>query len=185
MAITSYSATRTGNCTTVTVTSDLSGAIYFHWYIDGAFVATTRSPSRSFFLELGEQVRIEALDTTDPDYDPIANAPAGYPARRSIWWVRSTDSDVKRYRVEMQKNGGAWSTVAIVNHRPGVWMYRALTGRLDDLSSYVFRVIPIDAAGNDGTAVTLETEKIVRTPDAPAFTISFDEPTAKVTFSAA
>jgi hypothetical protein len=185
MAITSYQQQRFGTLTIVTVTSDLSGTIYYHWYIDGAFIASTQSPMRSFTLETGDQIRIEVKDTNDADYDPIANAPDGYPARRTIWWIRSTDDDVVSYRVEQKKGAGDWTSIGIVQRNGEAWTYSLLSPRLDDLNAYQWRVIPVDVAGNDGTARTVDAEDVVRTSDAPDFTISFDSGTAKVTFAAA
>ena len=60
-----------------------------------------------------------------------------------------------------------------------------LTPRLDDLSTYTWRVIPVNTAGNDGTALTIGPELIVRTPDAPNIEIVFDSGTTRVTFSEA
>ncbi len=181
--ITSYQTTRLGNVTTVTVTSDLSGTVYYHWYIDGAYVASTSVPMRAFHLADGDQVRIEVIDTNDPAFDPIAGAPTGWPARRTIWWVRSVDADVEQYRVEQKKDAGDWSAVATVFAVDGQWSYRLLSDRLCDLADYTWRVVPVDAAGNDGTPIEIGPETIVRTPDAPNFAISFDENTTKVTFS--
>jgi hypothetical protein len=177
---------RFGNVTTVTAASTLSGIVYYHWYLDGVYVATSVESSHSFWLGTGEQIRIEVTDTLDPDYDPIANAPAGWPARKAITWARSLDTDVAEYRVEQQKDSGSWTTVGIIPHDATKWSYSLLSGRLTDLSSYYWRVYPVDAAGNDGTAITpVKGKDLVRRPDAPNFTISFDDGTTKVTFTAA
>jgi len=187
MAITSYTQQQFGTLTVVTVVSDLSGTIYYHWYIDGAYIASTQSPTRGFTFEAGDEVRIEINDTNDADYDPIANAPAGYPAKRTIDWIRSLDDDVVSYRVEQKKRAVEWVSIGTVRRNGEAWSdgYALLSPRLDDLSTYDWRIVPIDAAGNDGTATGLDSEDVVRTPDAPDFTISFDEGTTKVTFAAA
>lgn len=185
MAITAYSQVRVGSTTTVTVTSDLTGVIYYHWYVDGAYVGMTLLPTRTFQLEPGEQVRIEANDTNDVDYDPVANAPHGAPARRSLWFVRSVDDDVAEYNIEQQQDGGAFTQIATVPHDDQRWAYSVLTDRLDDLSDYGWRAIAVDDAGNEGSALTLGSETVVRTPDAPDFAISFDSGTSRVTFSSA
>jgi len=185
MAITRYQTTRFRNITTVAVISDLSGTVYYHWYLDGAYIASTTRPTYSFVLEQGEQARIEVQDTTDPNYDPIANAPAGYPARRTLWWIRSTEGDVDYYKVEQKKDSGQWSTIGIVRHDNREWAYSFLTPRLEDLATYTWRIIPVDTAGNEGTPQTIGPETVVRTPDAPRFAISFDPSTTRVTFSAA
>jgi len=183
MTITGYQLTRLGEVTTVTVTSDLAGTIYYHWYCDGCYVGGGRSATRSFYLGLSDQTRVEVIDTNDAAFDPVTGAPAGWPARRTLWWVRSTAADVARYRVEQKKAAGEWSTLAIVHDRPDTWDYAVITDRLDDLSDYTWQVVPIDAAGNDGTPITIGPERIVRTPDAPNFQITFDAGTTKVTFS--
>ena len=185
MAITGYSQVRSGNVTTVTATSDLTGTVYFNWYVDGAFVSVTTTPTMSFSLEPGEQVRIEALDTNDQDFDPVANAPAGWPARRTIWFVRSVDADVVKYRVEQRKGAGAYSNIGIVPQTDDGWFFSLVSPRLDDLSTYDWKVIPIDRAGNDGTAVSIGPELVVRTPDAPRFSATFNPGATTVTLAAA
>jgi len=185
MSITAIDTTRFGNVTTVTATSDLGGSPYFHWYVDGAWVGVSLTGSWDFYLPLGDSARIDVIDTADADFDPVAGAPAGWPARRTLWWIRSLATDCDHYRVEQKKGAGEWSTAGIVHHDPNRWEYFILTDRLDDLSDYTWRVVPVDLAGNDGTPTTIGPETIVRTPDAPNFTISFDSGTTKVTFTAA
>lgn len=184
--ITAYRTTRAGQTTTVRVTSNLAGTVFYHWYLDGAWIGRTTSPEKSFVLDLSDQARVDVVDVNDPDFDPLKNPPAGYPARRSLFFLRSTDEDVETYRVEQQKDGGAWTTVAILHHDPRAWSYQVLTDRLPDLSSYSWRVIPVDRAGNDGTALSLgSAEKVVRTPDAPNFTATFNAGATTVTFAVA
>jgi len=184
MSITAYTTTRLGNLTHVDVTSDLGGTVYYFWYLDGCHVARTLAPSYSFQIPTGDQARVECLDSDDADYDPYENAPDAYPPRRSLWWVRSQDTDVDHYRLEQSEGGGDWSTLARVFPRPGDWDFSYLTGRLTDLASYQWRIVPVDTAGNDGTPITLDAHTVVRTPDAPEFSIAFDEDTTRVTVAA-
>lgn len=184
MAITSITQTRHGVQTIVTAASDLAGTVYLHWYLDGVLVASGTSTRRAFTVVAGDRIRVDVVDTTDPNFDPIANAPAGYAARRRLWWLTSLDADVLHYRVEQQKDGGTWSTVATVPH-DGRWAYTLVTARLVDLASYAWRIVPVDRAGNDGTILTIGPQTIVRTPDAPNFTATFDPATTKVTFASA
>ena len=183
MTITDYQTIRNENLTRVIVTSDLAGTVYYHWYLDGVLVGSTESSEFWFSLEIGEQARVEVLDTNDPDFDPLQNAPEGWPARRLLWWVRSIDASIDHYRVEQQQNAGAWSIVARVPHDGNLWHYWLLSGRLDDLSDYAWRIVPVDAAGNDGDWTLIGPEKIVRTPDAPDFAIAYDAGTDKVTIT--
>lgn len=185
MSITAYNVETVGNVATVTVTSDLAGVVYFHWYLDGVYQGQTAGPSRSFFTADAEQARVDVVDTTDADFDPVAGAPDRPPSRRTVWWVRSMADDVAAYRVEQNRAAAGWETVATVPHVPGRWAYSLITDRLDDLTAYQWRVVPVDTAGNDGTPATIDAETVVRTPDAPTYAISFDEGTTEVTFAAA
>ena len=185
MTITSYQTIRADRITTVVVASDKTGTVYFHWYVDGVWVGMTQSNRRDFYVDEGEQARVEVVDTNDADFDAVAGAPAGWPARRLVWWVRSLESGVDHYRVEQSKDGGAWSTVGIVHHADTDWEYFRLTDRLDDLADYSFRVVPVDRAGNDGSPLLVDTERIVRAPDAPDFAITYDAGTDKVTYAEA
>lgn len=185
MAITSYRARRFGNLVRVTVTSDEVGTVYYHWYADGQYVGVTRSPTKTFYIDDGEQLRVVCVDTTSADYDPYQNPPDWYPARRVVWWVRSLSTDVRRYRVDQKAGAGDWETIALVDAQSGRWDYRVVTGRLDDLTDYAWRVIPLDAAGNPGTQIALDAERVVRTPDAPDYAIAFGDGTQKLTFSEA
>lgn len=189
MAITSLTAQRSDGATTVTAVSNLSpGAgesIRFHWYVDGVYVGVTFSGTRTFALEAGDQARVEVVDTLDPEFDPIGGAPEAWPARRKLWWIRSTAADVDHYRVEQQADGGDWSLIGIVPDRPAAWSYDFLTPRLDDLTTYAWRIVPVDAAGNEGTPLDLGSEDVVRTPDAPAFTATYNAGPATVTIDEA
>jgi hypothetical protein len=185
MAITDTETVRIGSATLVTVTSDLSGTIYYHWYLDGQYVGISTDGTWTFYLDEETQARVEVVDTNDADFDVEAGNPVPYPARRKLWWVRSLATDVAKYRAELNQDGGGWETIGFVQHDERQWTYELLTGRLDDLLDYDFRIVPIDTAGNDGTALDLDSETIVRTPDAPDFAVSFDEGTTKVTFTEA
>lgn len=153
--------------------------------MDGAYIATTLTPIKSFRLEAGDQVRIDVLDTNAPNFDVIANAPAGYSARRSVWWVRALDADVDYYRVEEREAPGDWAVIGMVPNTISAWTFSLLSSRLTDLATCWWRVRSVDRAGNVLSALTLSAETIVRTPDAPDFTVTFDEGTTKVTFAAA
>lgn len=185
MGITSTTAVRVENVTTITVVSDLagSGTVYYHWYQDGAWLGRTTSPTRSIYLDAEAQARIEVIDTVDPDFDGAAAAPAGYPAVRTLWWTASLATDIDHYRVEQQEGaGGDWESIGVVHHVAGQWTYRQLSPRLTDLTEYTWRIVPVDRAGNDGTPTTIGPELVVRTPDAPDFDATFDPETLCVSF---
>lgn len=187
MAITSYSKVRHKGTTKVTVVSGLSGTVYYHWYLDGAWLGVTTDPNYTVYLEAGDQAEIVCIDTNDVDFDGVANAPAGYPSRRAVYWNRSIDTDVDHYRVEYGtglSSPASWTLLATVPD-DGSWSYQLLSQRLADLTYYWFRIVPVDLAGNEGTAIVLGPEKIVRRPDAPEYSATYDGGTTKVAFAAA
>jgi len=180
MAITSESSVRHGRVTIITVASDLEDP-YYHWYADGSWLGVTRDPEFSIVLDGDDEIEITCQDTTDADYDPIANAPAGWPARKTIWWTAPADSDIDHYIIRQQLDGGAWTDLGVVNH-DGSWAYGFLTARLTDLGSYAWRVVAVDAAGNEGTLKEIAAATVVRRPNSPAFSIAYSAVTQKVTF---
>lgn len=192
MAITYNHTRRHQNMTEIKVTSDLSGTIYVHGYVDGSWigrVVANADKTATFFvaMEDGDQAEFVAQDTTDDAYDPISNAPIGYPARRTVWWTASTSSDIAFYRVQFgtgQSLPGAWTDLGDV-WDDGKWSYVFISQRLVDLTWYWFRIVPYDKAGNAGTVKTIGPEFVVRRPDAPDFTTAFNDGTQKVTYSAA
>jgi hypothetical protein len=101
-----------------------------------------------------------------------------------VWlrWVRSTDEQIEAYRIE-EDNGTAWRVIGRVADRPGQWIYQMLSGVLADLTTYRWRVIGLDAYGNASEPLEIGPEAIVRTPDAPSVTVSYDEELNRVTVS--
>jgi hypothetical protein len=172
--ITSQTITRIGEIVTVTVASSLSGTVYFHWYLDGQWSGRSTVGTRSFYLAAGEQARLAVQDTNDADYDYEANNPEPYPARRILWWIRSLATDVDYYRIDHRKDAGDWTAVATVPRDRERWDYQWTTGRLDDLTDYQWRVVPVDTAGNDGTPVATVAETIVRHPDGITYTAALE-----------
>lgn len=186
-----------GTVTLVLVASDLVGVVYYHWYLDGAWVGSGTAASFSFAMELGSQARVDCVDTLAPAFDPLAAAPAFFPARFTIHWVRSLATDVASYRIEQSPDGAAWTAIAEFPHDEEAWDYRFLTERLTDLASLVWRVIPVDIAGNDGTPLIIGPPiqgewsgiylpvKVVRVPDAPDWSFTWNAGTQRVTYAAA
>lgn len=180
-----YSQELRGGIATVTVTSSLSGVVYYHWYVNGSWVAVTVTNYYSFAAPIDGQDRVEVLVSNDANFGyptTISTTPA---VSVTVWWIRSAETDVREYLVEEQKDGGGWSEIVRVPFAPGAWDYRIQTEYLDDLADYEWRVTPVDLAGNEGSVLAVTARTIVRTPDAPDFTATFDSGTAKVTFAEA
>lgn len=186
-AVLGYEAIRHINVTKVTALGKLSAAAMpapiLHWYIDGQHMQSQRGPSHTLLNAAAEAAQVEAVATTDPLFDPFADPPVGWPGRRSLWWTRSIQDELSLYRIEQRRDGGAWVVIARVHHRKHRWVYWVWTPVLTDLSLYEWRGIPIDRAGNDGTAFALGSHKVARNPAAPEFTLSFNSGDSKVTIA--
>ncbi len=180
---------RIGDQIEVAVVSDLhrGPGWWYHWYLDGVHVETTRGPSLTFSVPVGDQAHVDVIPTMNPAFDPVAAAPADEPSpRRVLEWVRSLGEDVAAYRI-MQSTGVIGTDavqVGRVDHWDGDWSYRFTTGRLGDLTWHRWWIVPIDVAGNEGSlGPTIGPETVVRRPDAPDFTATYDEGTQRVTFA--
>jgi len=157
----------------VTWTSDVEDPTYYVRR-DGELIATTSQTAMFFFVESGESLSLEVLD----DADEVAAA--GYPGRITLTWgdVAATD----HYRVE-EYVAAAWTlrtTVTDDGSKYFTWNSRYL----EDCTTHQFRIIPVGTNGNQGTALTL-TVLMVRHPDVPDVTYSYDSGDAKVTIAAA
>jgi len=186
VSITSYTMTPFGPQTLVTVASSLTSPTIY-WYLDGIYVGKTADLSRWFYLSSGEQAEVVAIDSTSSSFDPIDNQPSAWPSRRNLWWTRSDASDVTSYKVYQKLGAGAYAEIAEVRPAEGAWSFQVLTPRLDDLGVYTWEVRPLDAAGNEGTALEIGPETIVRRPDSPDFgiTYNYNSGPTTVTFAAA
>lgn len=185
MSITSYTQTLLGDgqVVRVNVTSDLAAPVGFHWYLDGVWVGSTAIGQ--FDLYLGGQGYLDVVDTEDLAFDPIASAPPSYPARRTLFWVRSVDAVIDYYRVEQKKGSGDWTVLGIVEGGGTDWTYTYVTPRLDDLSDYTWRIVPIAVGGMEGTAYTIGPERLVRIPDACNFSTTWNEEARTISILAA
>jgi hypothetical protein len=181
--ITTINQNRSQNITEVRAASDLSGTVFYHWYSDGNYLGVTAEGKKAFFLSPGSQSRVSVVDTTDPEFDPVANNPGGFPSRKKLFWLRSFET-IAEYRIEQKIGEGSWTTLAKVPHDSKKWMHEFLTQPLKDLTVYTWRVFPVDAAGKAGDPVVIGPETIVRMPDAPKFSAVFDPETLTVTIAA-
>jgi len=183
-----YTLSRKGNSTNVTVSKDLAGGVFYYWYLDGEFVGQTSTPSKMFLLEGGavggDFRQVVCLESNVGTLDLNAIAPVGYPAYRTLNFIRSLDPAIAEYLIEQQINGGSWTALARVKDDPRRWAYSVRTGRLADLTNYAWRITPIGQDGNSGTPAALAAEFIVRTPDAPDFSLTFNASPRTVTVAA-
>ncbi len=156
---------------------------YYHWYLNGSFIRTTRENTCGFTLDYGEQALVGCIDTTYPDFDPIANAPEGYPAVFTLYFIRSLSADVKEYLVQQKITGSDWEDLGKIIHDESIWEYTYETPRLNDGVSYEWQSVPYDILDNPGTPQTVEAIIMRRVPDAPSFDVAYSGVTEKITWS--
>lgn len=167
------------------VADSIFASPYFIWYRDGSYIRTTRENFCSFTEDPGGQSYIECIDTTDPNFDVIANGPDNYAAAITLYFIRSFSTDTEYYLVQQKKEGGSWVTITKQPHDESIWEYKVESLRLDDRSDYEFQVIPYDIHGNPGTAIQVDAITVVRYPDATNFDGEYSDITNKITWSIA
>jgi hypothetical protein len=196
--ITSVQQTRQGDTVTVTVSSDLPGLVYYHWFLDGVLVETRASDAggeqRSFTLDKDEQARIDIGDTNDADADPAGLFdPPLSPRRMLLAWIRSVAPDIDHYDLELFRapRWGVPINSVIYSKRvrddAGAWIQSIVSPRLNFYEyMYTLYMYGVDQAGNQGPPAFFfawETSLgILSGSDAPEFTVTFDPGSGRVTF---
>ena len=144
-----------------TYSSDLDSP-RFYVYVNGDFVGETFDTTYDVPVPPGGQVQFDVFD--DPDDEPEEY----FPAQLTLRWLGRDGATA--YRVE-EYAGGSWAYRAtIVAHAAN--LYRYTTRSLDDVTTYQFRVVPLDAEGRSGTVLPFTVE-MVRYPDAPSQEMTF------------
>lgn len=184
MSITAYSHQRIDRQIVITAESDLSGQVFYHWYVSGVWAAVTNDGRFAIYLNDGIQARVECVDTNDADFDAAENLPEELSPVRTLWWTRSVDTDTSYYIVEQKEDAGDYAEVARI-WQGDEWTQSFVTDALTDLATYYWRITPVDTSENEGTPTVIGPDVIVRRPDAPDFTVEYDSGTQKITFEAA
>ena len=180
-----------GGTTTLMARSWLREPVFFLWWVNGIFQGKTLDGGKVVRPEDGEQLRVELFDTRNPSFDPSLILVQSATGRRRIFWTRSLDANIAAYRIDGQAGtggpfmvgGSSWQTLATVA-ADDTWQYAWLSDPCADLAPVAWRIVPLDAAGNAGTAKVISAEMIVRTPDAPRWAFELDSVSRQVTFSA-
>jgi hypothetical protein len=170
-----------GDFCRVSVTTNLTGRVYWHWYVNGRYAGMSRASNRVFPVPRGAQANITSKPVRYASYNGAENEPLALSGEVTLEWTRSVDANIDRYLAQYQSAGGPWVTFAKVRDS-GAWSYRVTTPQLDDDVVYSFRVVPVDAAGNDGTAADLGSERIVRYPTATDGVVTFNPGPTTFTF---
>jgi hypothetical protein len=146
----------------------------FRVYRDGLLVSEQDARQYLAHIAPGESPIFEVLD------NPALHPSPAYPPYLFLGW--KADSDAVQYRVE-ENVASVWTLRALVTAQAGEdWLTHA-TGVLVDETQAEWRVIPVDAAGNQGTAKTF-TVLMVRYPDPPSVTFTYNAGTGAVTLAA-
>lgn len=173
MAVTINSVTDLGGGRWLLAFSSSAPPATFYLYADGVLLSTQTAGEYVLTVLDGVVPTIEILDDAATDPQPA------FPSYLTLGWI--TDADAARYRIE-EYTGGQWVEVATVAHNGQAWQSYA-TQALADETTHQWRVVPIDAAGNDGTAVAFVV-LLVRYPDVPSVSYSYSAVTGTVTVAA-
>ncbi len=145
----------------------------YYVYRDGRLVATTPQTTMSFVLQPGDRLSLEVFDVS-------SDRPAGaFPDRLTLGWYQVTGAAY--YRID-EYYGAEW--VERVRVTADQWYHTWTSRVLEDLTTHQFRIVPVDAAGNEGSATT-RSALMVRHPDPPTASYAYDNGTGKVTVTVA
>jgi len=151
------------------VTSNLTPPVTLYVWLDGAFayeVVSDAAGAAELRLPLDDQVDVEVTDVAG------AIPSFGAAARFTLTWGAVTGAT--QYRID-RFVGGEW-----VEQSPspvpaqGQSRFKWKSERLEDGEIHQFRVVPMDAAGNEGDELEFQ-GRMVRKPDLPRFTPTVDD----------
>lgn len=118
---------------------------------------------------------LEVLDANDTE-DALN---IQFPPRMRLQWRGNSDADF--YQIEEQIDS-VWTLKGVVKES-GQGYYFYTTDALTDGTTYNYRVLPVDAAENEGTPITYSAA-VVRNPAPPRISISYDSSSNTITASA-
>jgi len=143
-----------------------SGSGTFYVYVDGFLYTTTTRTWYDVPVPAGAVLAVQVFDSSSDTPDDV------HPCQFVFFWERSPDA--VHYRIERYVDA-AWSVVHRVHER-GQWIYNYRTAVLEDETEHQYRIVPVGSDGREGTAKTF-TIKMVRRPDRPTQTITYDSGT--------
>jgi len=152
--------------------SDL-GTPTFYIYQDAVLVETTANTSKVFHVAINDGFVIDVLD--DPDADPTTP----YPGRITLSWYEVDDTH--HYLIQ-EYVASVWTTRSLLFDTGDVF-YTWESRYLEDVTTHYFRIIPVGDNGNSGTETGVSW-LMVRYPNPPDVTYSYDAETQKITITA-
>lgn len=150
--------------------SDADDPIY-RVYRDGELVLTTRATTYDAAIADGAAPVFDVVDQEDAD-------PSAFPPFAVVQWYQVADAAA--YRVEQYVDSAWTMLVTVADDGRGYYQHRTAT--LADDTTHQFRVVPVSAAGNDGTPTTLSI-LMVRYPDPPDPAFSYDSGSTTVSIA--
>lgn len=163
MAITSLTYTQIGpTMYRFSYESDLEDPI-FYIYVDGNLVTETRETTYDVAVPSDWQIQFEVFDDEDDVPDEH------FPGSITLRWDGTPDAT--SFRVD-KYIGSQWVAQQVVlSDESRVFHYDSEF--LEDSTTHQYRVVPIDGAQRDGTALEFEVE-MCRYPDTPSQSMSID-----------
>lgn len=172
MTVTYGQPVQVGNSYLINWSSDLPSPVTYRVWINGVDMGTTQATA--WTVQPGDQIQVSD--------DPDASAILTLPRAAVLQWLKSTGSP-DHYRVD-EYIDSAWIERIRIKHAADLPYYQFKTRDLEDDTLHQFRVTPVSAGGQDGTARTYSF-LMVRRPDAPELSYSYDNETGIVTIAAA
>jgi hypothetical protein len=156
--------------------SDQPTPVSFRVYREGTEIQTfdsdTGSGSVNLSIGSGESPFVEVLDSD------CQNPSIAFPGKLTLNWLAVSGSS--SYLVQ-EFVSSVWKTrQTIVDDGSGVFTW--LSGWLTDVANHDFRIVPVDAFGNQGTPLEFAAV-MVRHPDSPAPKVAYSNSTHKFTLS--
>ncbi len=157
----------------LTWSSDLPTPTFYVWQ-NGILLETTTATSRVFTVDQNSELFVDVFD------DALSTPSFGVNGRITVGW--QPVSGAVSYRVK-ELVGAAWTERMSITSDGRPW-YSYQSRFLEDVTTHQFRVYAVSAAGNDSSAVELDV-LMVRCPDAPKVTGTYNTTTDKITITAA
>lgn len=154
--------------------SDQATPVTLRFFVDGLAAGETVSNDGKFEFVLSAYQDLEVLDRSCqvPRFDS--------PKRWTLYW--SVVDGTLYYRID-ELVSAVWTERGRVSDL-GQGHFTFLTGVLEDVTLYDFRVVPVFAGDLEAAAIPFSATA-VRRPDPPAVTYSYSAGTGKVTIGAA
>lgn len=151
----------------------------FRIYRDGLLIGTTRGRTFHVAAPAGEFPVFEVLD--DAEGEPQR----AYPGRLILgWYARMDESPAAESYLVQERINDEWVTRQTVRNDGRTAFHRFTTRVLEDAQEHTFRIVPIAASQNAGMPLEFVT-LLVRVPDPPQATFTYDANDGTVTIAVA